>query len=91
MMKWVDKMPLFPLAVVAVFMGVLPLHGTSHLLEKIDMLQAGVLERPIDIFDLFLHGTPAALLVVRVIRGFVLGIKVDPENAADKESQADKK
>lgn len=90
MMKWIDNMPLFPLAVVAVFMAILPLHGTPHLLEKIEMLKAGVLERPIDIFDLFLHGTPAALLVIRVIREFVLGIKAGSGNGENKDQQSGK-
>jgi hypothetical protein len=32
------------------------------------MLAAGTLVRPIDIFDLFLHGTPLVLLVLKLFR-----------------------
>ena len=72
MIKWIDKLPLLPLTVIALLMAVLPLHSTPHLVEKIGMLFQGVLVRPIDIFDLFMHGTPAVLLVIRVVR---MGIK----------------
>jgi hypothetical protein len=68
MLKWVDTIPLVPLLGVALLLGVLPLHSTPHLLEKLIMLMQGVLVRPIDIFDLFLHGTPAVLLLIRVTR-----------------------
>lgn len=32
------------------------------------MLFAGTLSRPIDIFDLFLHGVPLVLLVLKLMR-----------------------
>jgi hypothetical protein len=32
------------------------------------MLAAGELIKPIDIFDLFLHGTPAVLLIIKLLR-----------------------
>ena len=72
MIKWIDKLPLMPLAVIALLLAVLPLHSTPHLVEKIGMLFQGTLSRPVDIFDLFMHGTPAVLLVIRVIR---MGVK----------------
>jgi len=72
MIKWIDKLPLLPLTVIALLMAVLPLHPVPHLVEKIGMLFQGVLIKPIDIFDLFMHGTPAVLLVIRVVR---MGIK----------------
>lgn len=37
-----------------------------HLIEKIGMLMSGTLHRPIDIFDLFMHGTPALLAIARL-------------------------
>ena len=33
------------------------------------MLAAGTLVKPIDIFDLFLHGTPLLLLVLKLLSG----------------------
>jgi len=68
MMKWIDSIPLPVLIGIAILLGVLPLHSTPHLVEKLTMLVQGTLVRPIDIFDLFMHGTPAVLLVVRVVR-----------------------
>ena len=58
-------------------MGVLPLNASPHLFEELTMLVDGSLQRPLDIFDLFMHGTPAVLLLVRLIRQFVLAKKVE--------------
>ncbi len=80
MMKWIDKIPLPILLGITIFMAILPVQGESHLLEKLTMLQQGVLSKPIDIFDLFMHGTPALLLLVRVFRQFVMGIKLEPRD-----------
>ena len=68
MLKWIDRLPLMPLLVVAVFFAIVPLTATPHLAEKIGMLLDGDLTRPIDIFDLFMHATPSALLIVRLAR-----------------------
>ena len=68
MLKWIDSIPLVPLAMAAMLLAVLPFGSTPHLIEKLDMLVNGVLIRPIDIFDLFLHGVPVVLLMVRVTR-----------------------
>jgi hypothetical protein len=68
MLKWIDKLPLGPLVGVAILLAVLPLHSTPHLLEKLGMLVQGALIKPIDIFDLLMHGTPAALLIIRLTR-----------------------
>ena len=74
-MNWIDKIPLPTLLVAAVLLAVLPLNSTPHLVEKLGMLADGALQRPIDIFDLFMHGTPAVLLIIRLLRQFVLGKK----------------
>jgi hypothetical protein len=50
---------------VALVMGLAPFGAQPHLLEKLGMLVDGTLTRPIDIFDLMLHGGPAALLLLR--------------------------
>ena len=52
----------------AAFLTIAPLHPEPHLVEKLRMLSQGTLSRPIDIFDLFLHGTPITLLIIRLIR-----------------------
>lgn len=79
-MKWIDKIAIAPLVIVAIMMAVLPFNATPHLLEKLGMLAEGSLQRPIDIFDLFMHGTPAVLLIIRLYRQFVL--KITPADKA---------
>ena len=74
-MKWLDSLPLAPLAAIAILMAILPFNATPHLFEKLTMLVDGTLQRPLDIFDLFMHGTPAVLLIVRLYRQFVLAKK----------------
>jgi len=68
MLKWLDSIPLGILAVMALFLGLAPFTPEPHLWQKLNMLFAGQLVKPIDIFDLFMHGTPAVLLVIRLVR-----------------------
>ena len=67
-MRWIDQIPLPLLILVAAWMGVAPLTPEPHLVEKTRMLSQGVLTRPLDIFDLFIHTAPLALLALRVWR-----------------------
>ena len=67
-MKWIDKIPLPVLAVLALMLGLAPLSPQPHLWEKLNMLATGTLSRPVDIFDLFLHGTPVLLFAIRLYR-----------------------
>ncbi|NTV14871.1 MAG: RND transporter [Desulfobulbaceae bacterium] len=50
-------------------MALAPFVPQPHLLEKLKMLTAGRLVKPLDIFDLFLHLIPLLLLVAKVVRG----------------------
>jgi hypothetical protein len=67
-MTWLDKIPLLPLTVVALLLAVAPMAPQPHLWEKLQMLFAGSLTRPIDIFDLFLHSAPLVLLGMKLAR-----------------------
>ena len=67
-MKWLDKLPLTVILAVAVFFALAPFVPEPHLWQKLKMLFAGTLTRPIDIFDLFLHATPLLLLVLKLMR-----------------------
>jgi hypothetical protein len=67
-MKWLDKLPITVILPLAVFLALAPFVPEPHLWEKLKMLVAGTLTRPIDIFDLFLHGTPLVLLVLKLLR-----------------------
>lgn len=68
MMTWLDRFPLKWLVVVALWLGVAPILPEPHLVEKLRMLSQGTLQKPIDIFDLFLHTTPLVLLALRLWR-----------------------
>jgi hypothetical protein len=67
-MKWLDKLPLTVILPLAVFLGLAPFAPEPHLWQKLKMLFAGTLTRPIDMFDLFLHGAPLVLLVLKLTR-----------------------
>jgi hypothetical protein len=67
-MKWLEKIPLGPLALAALFMALAPFQPQPHLWEILHMLWAGTLSRPIDIFDLFWHGLLPLLLIAKLIQ-----------------------
>jgi hypothetical protein len=67
-MKWLDKIPLTTLVVISLLLGLAPFVPEPHVWEKLKMLAAGTLSKPIDIFDLFMHGTPWVLLVLKLLR-----------------------
>lgn len=69
-MKFIDRIPLLVLIVLALWLGLAPLVPEPHLLEKARMLLQGTLVKPIDVFDLILHATPQVLLLVRLVRMF---------------------
>ncbi len=67
-MQWLDKIELPILVVVALTLGLAPFVPEPHVWQKLKMLFAGELSRPIDIFDLFLHGAPWVLLGMKLVR-----------------------
>ena len=67
-MSWLDRIPLVPLVVVAVFMALAPFVPEPHLWEKVKMLVRGDLVRPLDIFDLVLHSAPLVVLGLKLLR-----------------------
>ena len=82
-MRWLDSLdwfllfvfallltaaPTFPMAVLAHLFGSTVPYPMPHLLEKLLMLTSGTLTKPLDIFDLFMHGTPVTLLILKAIR-----------------------
>ncbi len=67
-MKILDRIPLVTLLILTLFLGLAPMTPEPHVLEKLRLLAAGALTRPIDIFDLFLHGTPWLLLGAKLLR-----------------------
>ncbi|MDJ0807121.1 MAG: RND transporter [Gammaproteobacteria bacterium] len=68
MFNWLDRLPLQMIALPALLLGLAPFVPEPHLWEKLKMLADGSLSKPIDIFDLFLHGTPVVLLAIKLWR-----------------------
>ena len=56
------------LGVAALTLGLAPFVPEPHIWEKLKMLANGELHRPIDIFDLLMHGAPVVLLLVKLAR-----------------------
>lgn len=67
-MNWLDRLPWSPVILVALLLGLAPFAPEPHLWEKLKMLTAGELKRPIDIFDLVMHGAPVLLLLAKGAR-----------------------
>lgn len=67
MKKLLFKIPTSTLVIAALFLGLAPFVPEPHLWEKLKMLSDGTLSKPIDIFDLFMHGTPLILLILKLI------------------------
>jgi hypothetical protein len=67
-MRWLDRIPYSVLVPFALFLTFAPFVPEPHLWEKLKMLAAGTLVRPIDMFDLFLHAAPVLLLVLKLLR-----------------------
>ncbi|MCA9594401.1 MAG: hypothetical protein KC776_13850 [Myxococcales bacterium] len=66
--RWIDGMPLGALIFGAIVLGLAPFFPEPHLWEKLKMLAAGTLKRPIDIFDLIMHSAGLVLLGIKLVR-----------------------
>jgi len=73
MKSLLDKIPLGLLAAIALLMTFAPFVPEPHLWQKLNMLFAGTLTKPIDIFDLFWHALPLTLLMIKL--GFMAADK----------------
>lgn len=66
-MRWLDQVPWTLVVVLCLTLGLAPF-TPPHIWEKLQMLFRGRLVRPIDWFDLVLHGIPWMLLLLKGIR-----------------------
>ena len=76
-MNWLDKIPFTTLLIISLMLGLAPFVPEPHVWEKLKMLFGGSLSKPIDIFDLVMHGTPWVLLGLKSIRLLTQQAKVD--------------
>ena len=67
-MAWLDKIPLAVLVIAALTLGLAPFVPEPHIWEKLKMLAAGSLSRPLVVFDLLWHAAPWLLLAAKLAR-----------------------
>ncbi len=67
-MDLIDRLPLSLAILAALTLGLAPFLPEPHLWEKLKMLAAGTLTRPIDMLDLVLHAAPWIVLVAKLVR-----------------------
>jgi hypothetical protein len=67
-MAWLDEFPLTLILLACLLLGLAPFTPEPHLWEKLKMLADGRLARPLDMFDLLLHGAPFVVLLLKLRR-----------------------
>jgi len=67
MIEYINQMPLSLALLACATLGLAPFFPEPHILEKLRMLKAGTLKKPIDIFDLLMHSAPFALLGAKLV------------------------
>ncbi len=65
---FLDGIQLQLFVVAALTLGLAPFFPEPHIWEKLKMLRAGTLKRPIDWFDLALHAAPFIALAAKLLR-----------------------
>ncbi len=68
MLELLDALSLEIAVLAALTLGLAPFFPEPHIWEKLKMLRAGTLRRPIDIFDFLLHAAPFAVLAAKLLR-----------------------
>ena len=63
---FIDRLGWDLLIIACLTIGLAP-YRPPHIWEKLVMLSRGSLRRPLDWFDLFLHGTPWILLLLKIL------------------------
>ncbi len=68
LLERLDGIPVPALVFASLLLGLAPFQPEPHVWQKLKMLAGGELSRPMDIFDLLMHGTPILLLIIRMVR-----------------------
>lgn len=88
MFETIRNLPWSVVVMGCLTLGLAPFVPQPHILEKLQMLRAGTLVKPLDIFDLFFHGAPwfililKAALLVSTPRAMVSNTPADPPAAS---------
>jgi len=67
-MAILDQIPLSLIVLACLTLGLAPFFPEPHIWEKLKMLAAGNLVKPVDIFDLVMHAAPFAVLALKLLR-----------------------
>jgi len=70
MKNLLDLFPWWVVIVLSLTLGLAPFTPEPHVLEKLHMLSRNELRRAVDIFDLLLHASPFALLILKIFFSF---------------------
>ena len=68
MLSIFDQIPLAFVILACLTLGLAPFVPEPHIWEKLKMLASGTLVRPVDWFDLALHGLPWLVLLAKLAR-----------------------
>ncbi len=79
LLQRLDGISLSALVFASLLLGLAPFQPEPHVWQKLKMLADGELSRPMDIFDLFMHGTPILLLMLRLLRMGLAGTRGEAE------------
>ena len=67
-MAWLDRVPWWLVTAAVLTLGLAPYLPEPHVWEKLKLLFLGGLRKPIDMFDLGLHGLPWVIAAAQVVR-----------------------
>lgn len=67
-MTFLDSIPWWAAILAALTLGLAPFTPEPHIVEKLRMLSQGVLNRPLDMFDLAMHAAPFLLVLAKFAR-----------------------
>jgi len=65
-MRWINSLSWTLVLIFPLTLGLAPFFPEPHVVEKLTMLFNGQLARPVDVFDLLLHGTPWIILILKI-------------------------
>ena len=67
-MAILDQIPMNLVILACLTLGLAPFFPEPHIWEKLKMLVAGELVKPVDIFDMLMHAAPFVVLALKLVR-----------------------
>ncbi|MEY3532749.1 MAG: hypothetical protein RI979_773 [Pseudomonadota bacterium] len=67
-MAILDQIPISLIVLACLTLGLAPFFPEPHIWEKLKMLVAGDLVKPVDVFDLLMHAAPFVVLGLKLLR-----------------------